>query len=226
MLDAAKVRGLRSGENPARWKGHLSALLASNVKKVEHFAALPYADVPELMKALEQKDSMSALALRFAVLTACRSNEVRAARWSEIQGGLWTIPAERMKAKETHQVPLSSAAVTVLNSIPELARGEYIFALPRKKPMTDVAISKALKCVIEVPATVHGLRSTFRDWAGDCTNFQRELIEEALAHKIGNAVERSYRRSKAIEKRRELMTAWARYCSGEVGQVHFLQDRA
>lgn len=225
VLDAAKVRGLREGENPARWKGHLSALLSGGKRQKVHHAALDYSNVPALITKLESLDSVSALALRFVILTACRSGEVRGARWSEISGKIWTIPPERMKAKKEHRVPLSSAAIAVLDAIPKEARGEFIFSGGRRKPLTDVAASKALRLHCSESVTVHGFRSTFRDWAGDCTQYPRELIEEALAHQIGNAVERAYRRSDALEKRVGLMNAWADHCTGATpaSNVHHLR---
>lgn len=226
VLDAARVRGMRGGENPARWKGHLSALLASGNRKKVHHPAMPYEVVPSLMAQLATRESMSAMALRFVVLTACRSGEVRGARWSEVDDHVWTIPADRMKAKREHRVPLSTGARAILDSIPMHARGEFIFPSPRRKILTDVSVSKVLKLNGFENVTVHGFRSTFRDWAGDCTPYPRELIEEALAHQIGNAVERAYRRSDALEKRRGLMEAWSTHCLATAGNVSHLPKRA
>ncbi|MNV23577.1 Prophage CP4-57 integrase [compost metagenome] len=226
VLDAARVRGLREGENPARWKGHLSALLSGGKRQKVHHAAMGHDDVPILMTKLATRDSVSAMALRFVILTACRSGEVRGARWSEISGKVWTIPPERMKAKKEHRVPLSTAAMAVLEAIPKEARGEFVFPGPGQKPLSDVGVAKVLRLNGFEGVTVHGFRSTFRDWAGDCTPYPRDLIEEALAHQIGNAVERAYRRSDALEKRRGLMEAWSDHCSGTAGNVTQLPQRA
>jgi integrase len=226
VLDAARVRGLRGGENPARWKGHLSALLSGRKRQKVHHAALAHNDIPALMTKLETRGSVSALALRFVILTACRSGEVRGARWSEISDTVWTIPAERMKAKKEQRVPLSAPAIAILDAIPKEVRGEFVFPGPGAKPLSDVALSKALRLNCSEAVTVHGFRSTFRDWAGDCTSYPRDLIEEALAHQVGNAVERAYRRSDALEKRRDLMNAWADFCTGRSGQIIHLPSRA
>lgn len=218
VLDAAKVRGLRAGENPARWKGHLSALLPKADRNKGHFDALPYAEVPALVTILAGRQSISALALRFLILTAKRSGEVRGARWEEIKGNTWTIPAERMKGGREHQEPLSEAALEVLERIPVEARHGLIFA-GWNGQLSDMSLSKVLRVNGIKDATVHGFRSSFRDWAGDCTTFARETIEEALSHQIGDKAERAYRRSTALEKRRALMASWAEFCTGRRGQV-------
>lgn len=226
VLDAAKVRDLRSGENPARWSGHLEHLLADNTAAKAHFAAMPYAEVPDFVALLRTRDSVSALACRWAILTAARSGEVRGAHWDEITSNAWVIPASRMKAKKEHRIPLTEPMQALLDTIPKEARGGLIFPGMTGKPLTDAGLSKVLRVNGVPTATVHGFRSSFRDWAGDCTTFPRDLIEEALAHIVGNAVERAYRRSDALEKRRSLMKAWNAYCTGERGQIIQMQDRA
>ncbi|CAN7166281.1 tyrosine-type recombinase/integrase [Brevundimonas sp. LjRoot202] len=225
VLDAAKVRGLRAGENPARWKGHLSALLPKADRNKGHFDAMPYAEVPALITLLAGRQSISALALRFLILTAKRSGEVRGATWDEIKGGVWTIPAERMKGGREHQEPLSAAALAVLERIPSEARKGIIFA-GWNGQLSDMSLSKVLRTNGIEGATVHGFRSSFRDWAGDCTTYARETIEEALSHQIGDKAERAYRRSTALEKRRALMAAWADFCTGATGQLINFPERA
>ena len=225
VLDAAKARGLRQGENPARWRGHLASLLPKAARNKAHFDAMPYGDVPALISLLASRKSISALALRFLILTGKRSGEVRGADWSEIKGETWVIPAERMKAGKEHREPLSQAAIALLDSIPRDVRSGLIFP-GWNGPLSDMTLSKVLRANKIPNATVHGFRSSFRDWAGDCTHHPRELIEEALAHQVGNAVERAYRRSDALEKRRGLMVAWADFCTGKTGNVTQFPKRA
>lgn len=218
VLDAAKVRGLREGENPARWRGHLASLLTGAKRNKSHHAAMPYGDVPDLIKLLVTRESVSAAALRFLILTAARSGEVRGAAPAEIKGSLWVIPAERMKAGKEHRVPLTADALAAISSVHALGQTSLLFP-GMKGQLSDATMGKVLKVNGIMNATPHGFRSAFRDWAGDCTGYPRELIEEALAHQVGNAVERAYRRSDALEKRRALMTAWADFCMGRAGQV-------
>lgn len=180
VLDAAKARGLREGENPARWRGHLASLLPKAARNKAHFDAMAYGDVPALVTLLAGRKSVSALALRFLILTAKRSGEVRGADWSEIRGETWLIPAERMKAGKEHREPLSRAAIELLDSIPREVRSGLIFP-GWNGPLSDMTLSKVLRANKISNATVHGFRSSFRDWAGDCTHHPRELIEEALA---------------------------------------------
>lgn len=218
VLDAAKVKGLRSGENPARGRGHLDLLLPKRSKtSVKHHAALPFADVATFMADLRKRPAVAARALEFTILTAARSGEVRGATWAEIdlENKLWTVPAGRMKAGAVHEVPLSDAAITVLNSVNEegLKPDDFVFPAPRGGSLSDMALSQLLKRMDRGNITVHGFRSTFRDWVGETTQFEREVVEMALAHTVASAVERAYRRGRALEKRRELMTAWAEYCS-------------
>ena len=218
VLDAAKVKGLRSGENPARGKGHLDLLLPKRDKtQVKHHRALPFAQVAAFMADLRKRPAVAARALEFTILTAARSGEVRGMTWGEVNlaNKLWTVPASRMKAGAIHEVPLSDAAVAVLSAMHEenLKPTDYVFPAPRGGALSDMALSQLLKRMGREEATPHGFRSTFRDWAGEKTQFGREEVEMALAHTIANAVERAYRRGRALEKRRELMTAWANYCN-------------
>ena len=223
VLDAGKVRGLRDGENPARWRGHLSALLPKAERNKDHFEAMPYEDVPAFLKLLQTRSSVSARALRFLILTAKRSGEVRGATWSEIRGDVWVIPADRMKAGREHREPLSAAALAILDLTPACVRSGLIFP-GWNGPMSDMTLSKVLRANKIVGPTVHGFRSSFRDWAGDCTGFARETMEEALSHRVGDAAEQAYRRRTALEKRRDLMTAWADFCTGAaVNNVHQLR---
>lgn len=226
ILDAAKVKGLRTGENPARWGGHLAVLLASTRSMRKNHPAMPYADVPAFMTKLASRESVSALALRFIILTACRSGEARRARWSEIKGDVWTVPAIRMKSKAEHRIPLSDAALAVLASIPEEARVDLIFPGLTGNALSDAAVSKVLRLNDPSAVTVHGFRSSFRDWGGDCTTHSREVLEQALAHRVGDATERAYRRRDAFEKRRLLMDAWADHCLGRSGRIIQMKDRA
>lgn len=225
VLDAAKVRGLRTGENPARWKGHLSALLPKAERNKAHFEAMPYAEVPAFVSVLAGRSSVSALALRFLILTAKRSGEVRGATWAEIKGETWVIPAERMKGAREHREPLSRAALELLETIPASVRSGLIFG-GWNGELCDAALAKVMKVNKVVGPTVHGFRSSFRDWAGDCTGFARETMEEALSHRVGDKAEQAYRRNTALEKRRALMDAWGDFCTGRAGQVIHLPTRA
>jgi integrase len=190
--------------------------------KVMHYTALPYAELPDLMREMEALEGMGALALRFLILTAGRSGEVRGATWPEIDvdARMWVISAERMKAGAEHKVPISDAALAVLDA----ARGydpNLLFPGQRRgRPMTDATIAMPLKR-LKIQATVHGFRSAFRDWAAERTNVPREIAELSLAHEVGSAVERSYRRSDLFEKRQQLMDQWGRFCmsAGSVGEV-------
>lgn len=217
VLDAAKAAGLRTGENPAVWRGHLSLLLPSQSKiKVEHHAALPFTEITAFMKELAKRPGTSARALEFTILTAARSGETRGMTWGEVDldAKLWTVPAGRMKAGAMHEVPLSDAAVAILEAIrpKEIDPDQIVFPAPRGGSMSDMALSQLLKRMKRGGITVHGFRSTFRDWVGELTDFDREVVEMALAHTIGSAVELAYRRGRALGKRRDLMTAWAEYC--------------
>jgi integrase len=215
VLSAAKAKGLRTGENPAAWRGHLDHLLSARSKLASsHHAALPYSDVPAFVGKLRERDGVAALALEFTILTATRSGEVRGARWDEIDlaAKVWTIPRGRMKAAREHRVPLSCRAVEIIEQMQAAKVSEYLFPgqLPGR-PLSKEALIKALDRM-NVDATVHGMRSTFRDWAGNETHYPREIAEAALAHTVGDKVEAAYRRSDALEKRRALMRDWARFC--------------
>jgi integrase len=219
ILDAAKVRGLRSGDNPASWRGNLSHLLAkkSKIRRVEHHSAMPFADLPAFMVTLRARDGVAARALELLILTAARTGEALGARWSEIDlpGKVWTILGERMKAGRDHRVPLSDPAISVLKAIPHT--GDFVFPGQRRvgKPIHDDALSELMQRT-GVDWAVHGFRSTFRDWAAETTSFPNHVVEMALAHAIGNQVEAAYRRGDLFEKRTELMAAWAAYCGGGV----------
>jgi integrase len=216
VLDWSTVRKYRSGENPARWKGHLDMLLPapSKVQKVTHHKALPITEMSTFMAALRQKEGLAARALEFTILCASRSGEVRGATWTEIdlENAIWTIPADRMKAGKEHRVPLSDAALQVLNNLPKFKDNPLVFPAPRGGEMSDMTMTAVMRRM-EVNAVPHGFRSTFRDWAGERTNYSREVAEQALAHAIGNQVEAAYRRGDALEKRRQMMKDWADFCA-------------
>jgi integrase len=214
VLDAAKAKGLRSGENPARWRGHLDQLLPKRQRlEKAHHPAMAYSDVPEFMEKLRAMEGTTARALEFCILTAARSGEVLGARREEIdfEAGLWTVPASRMKGGREHVVPLSKRAIEIVRGMPE---GEFVFAGRFKGTrLSDMVLFHMLRRQMGVDGvTVHGFRSSFRDWCGDCTHTAREVVEAALAHAVGNATEAAYRRSTALEKRRDLMKAWDTYC--------------
>ncbi len=219
VLDAAKVRGLRSGDNPAGWRGNLSLLLPASKGKSskQHHAAMPFSDVPALMASLKKRPATAARALEFTILTAARTSETLMATWSEIDlaARLWTIPANRMKAGKVHRVPLSDAALGILANMAkdnDVLPDAYIFPGARlRHPLSNMSMSMLLRRMKISNVTVHGFRSSFRDWAGEATQFPREVAEAALAHAVGSEVERAYRRGDALEKRREMMTAWADY---------------
>lgn len=219
VLDAAKANGHRSGENPARWRGHLDHLLTKRQKLTRgHHAALPYSQLPAFMAELRSREAVAASALEFLILTAARSGEVLGATWAEIdlKAKVWTVPASRMKAGREHRVPLCKRAVTVLEAMKPLAGGAAHEPLPvfpgqrRGKPLSSMALAMLMRR-IGTKATVHGFRSSFRDWAGEVSSSPREVAEAALAHTVGDATERAYRRGDALEKRRKLMESWAGY---------------
>jgi integrase len=214
VLDAAKAQGLRTGDNPGAWKGNLASLLPppSRVSKVEHHAALDWRLMPGFMVELRRQGGMAAQALQFAILCAARSGEVRGAVWSEIDldAGVWIIPGARMKAGREHRVPLSTQAVALLRALPRTQ--DRVFPSPTGKEFSDAAMSAVLKRM-NVPATAHGFRSSFRDWAAETTGFASEVVEMGLAHAVGNKVEAAYRRGDLFQKRRELSQQWADYLS-------------
>ncbi len=217
VLDWAKVRGYRQGENPARWKGHLDTLLPhrKKVAPVVHRAALPYREVGQFMVDLRKLTDTSARALEFQILTAARSGEVVGARWDEIDMGarVWTIPGERMKAGRDHRVPLSPAAMAVLERQAELRENEFVF--PGRVSGQPISIDAPMRAIEKLgrkgEITAHGFRSAFRDWAAEQTNFPREIAEASLAHMIGDGTERAYQRGDFLMKRRQIMDSWARY---------------
>jgi integrase len=217
VLDAAKAQGLRTGENPARWRGHLDQLLPKRQSITRgHYAAMHYDDVPTFMSKLRSKHSAAALALEFVVLTAARCGEAVGARWQEfdLENAMWTVPVSRMKAGREHRVPLSQRALTILKVMHEHRDRDFVFPSARH-PGKSLAVRTLWRVVrgMEISdATVHGFRSAFRDWAAECTNFPSEVCEAALAHSVANKVEAAYRRGDLFEKRRTLMDAWATYC--------------
>ena len=223
ILDWAAFRGYREGENPARWKGHLEHELParSKVQKVEHHAALPYAELGAFMVELRKREGLSARALEFAILTAARSGEVRGATWAEIDlpGRIWTVPAERMKAGKEHRVPLSDEVVKLLEALPRIVGNDYVFPAPRGGQLSDMALTAVLRRMEHGGLTQHGFRSTFRDWAGETTAYPREVCEHALAHKLADGVEAAYQRGDLLAKRARLMADWARYCGTVQGNA-------
>ena len=222
VLDYAKVRGWRSGENPALWRGHLKSILPARTKLSRgHHAAMPYGNVPAFVDRLHGLEAISARALEFLILTAARSGEVREATWDEfdLDAGVWTVPAARMKAGKEHRVPLSDRALEIVGGLQKLRISDYVFPGQKSnRPMSNMAYAMLMRRLNLGHYTVHGFRSAFRDWAGDATHFPRDIAEQALAHQIGNETERAYRRADALEKRRELMAAWADYCLSSTAQ--------
>ena len=216
VLDWATARKYRRGDNPARWKGHLDKLLParSQIQKVVHHRALPFSEMKGFMSNLRRSDGIGAKALEFAILTAARSGEVRGATWSEIdlESAVWTVPAMRMKAGAEHRVPLSNAAVALLKAMPRFLDNDLVFPAPRGGQLSDMSLTAVLRRM-KVDAVPHGFRSTFRDWAGEMTNYPRDLAEQALAHTLKDKVEAAYRRGDALEKRRAMMQEWADFCS-------------
>jgi integrase len=235
VLDAATARGWRTGENPARWKGHLASRLPSprKVKAAVHHPALPWSEMGAFLAALRQREGLAARAVELAILTACRSGEVRGMRWGEVDldAAVWTVPGKRMKAGRLHRVPLPSAAVALLRGIrPSLpAADALVFPGARiGTAQSDMTLIAVLRRMNDVPAgelppwrdgatgepiTVHGFRSTFRVWAGECTAYPREVVEAALAHTLKDKVEAAYQRSDLMERRRPLMEDWAAFCT-------------
>lgn len=217
VLDAAKAKGFRTGENPARWRGHLDHLLPRPLKLTRgHHAALPYEEIAAFITKLKQREALAAIALELCILTAARSGEILGMRWSEVDldKAIWTVPGARMKAGREHRVPLSSRAMSILKELQPVSEGEFVFTgRDRNKPLSAMAMEMVLRRMKIENATVHGFRSSFRDWAGNVSSFPREVTETALAHVIGDKAEQAYRRGDALEKRRKLMEAWANYCA-------------
>jgi len=218
VLDYAKAKGLRQADNPARWRGHLSNILpARQPHLIKHHPAMEYADLPNFITRLRNAEALAARALDLLILTASRTSEILKAEWGEfdLDEALWVIPAERMKAKRDHRIPLTNDALQILRPLYENRISEYVFPGQRPgRPLSGMAMEMLLRRMKVTDATVHGFRSTFRDWCGDRTSFPREIAEAALAHSVGSAVELAYRRSDALEKRRQLMESWADYCAG------------
>ena len=222
VLDWAKVRGYREGENPAQWRGNLVHVLPppSKIARVTHYAALPHTDISAFWQDVSVISGVSAVALRFTILTAVRTSETLLATWDEcdLETRVWTIPAERMKAGREHRVPLSDSTISILQSMKRIRCSDFIFPGARRgKPLSNMALITVLRRMGRGDLTVHGFRSTFRDWAAECTNTPREVAEAALAHTVSNAVEAAYLRSDFFDKRRDLMTAWEQYVLGTRG---------
>lgn len=224
VLDAARAKGFRSGENPAIWRGNLSNLLPKRKKLARgHHAALPYADVPTFIGRLRDRKATAARALEFTILTAARSGETFGMKWKEVdrKAAIWTVPEDRMKAHREHQVPLTPRALAILGEMALFGADPDAYVFPgqkRGKPLSPTAMEMQLRR-LKVDVTTHGFRSSFRDWCGEETSFPREIAEAALAHVVGDETERAYRRGTALEKRRRLMTAWANYCEPKTGNV-------
>jgi integrase len=219
ILDWCTVRGYRTGENPARWKGHLEHILPARgkVQKTIHFAALAMDDVPVFCGALREQNGVAARALEFTILTAARTGEVIGARWSEIDfaNATWTIPAGRIKGSKEHRVPLSKPAIEILAALPREQSNPFVFIGPYKAGLSHTAMAAVLARMERRDVTVHGMRSTFRTWAGERTGYHAHVIEMCLAHNIGSAVERAYARGDLFGKRTRLMADWGKYCTAK-----------
>lgn len=228
VLGWAITSGYRTGENPARWKGHLDNLLAtiSKASRTKNHPSLPWEKISAFMSALKTRDGVAARALEFVILTACRSGEVRGAQWSEIdfERKVWTIPGERMKAKRQHEVPLSDSALALLKAMPE--NGNFIFAGTKAQQLSDMSLTAVIRRMNTTKQpiwvdpngaeiTVHGFRSSFRMWAAETTNYPREVAEHALAHQLPDAVERAYQRGSQFAKRAALMSEWSAFCESQ-----------
>lgn len=216
VLDWAQVRKHRTKENVARWKGHLDKVLPapSMIQKVEHHKSIPYDEVADFVIKLQQRQGMAVKALILLILTCTRSGEVRGARWDEVDldKGIWTIPAERMKAGKEHRVALPSAALELLRALPRVEGSNLLFPGTKGQPLSDMTLLAVMRRM-DVAAVPHGFRSTFRDWVGDCTSYPSDLAEAALAHTLESKVEAAYRRSDALERRRSMMEDWAKFCT-------------
>lgn len=220
VLDWATVRGYRTGDNPARWKGHLAEVLPAraSIQKVEHHAALPFTEISTFITDLRKREGTAARALEFTILCASRTGEVIGAQWDEIDiaAKLWTVPAGRIKGGKEHRVPLSEAALAILKGLPTEKNNPYVFIGPRaQRGLSNMAMSSVLLRMERKSITVHGFRSTFRDWAAERTNYPNHIVEMALAHVVGDKVEAAYRRGDLFEKRRKLMADWAKYCDAK-----------
>jgi integrase len=229
VLNAAKAKGLRAGENPAAWRGHLENLLPRRKRLSRgHHPALPYREVRALTGRLRDTNSMAGRALEFTILTAARSGEALGARWEEfdLEEGIWTIPPYRMKASREHRVPLSDRALAIVTELNNLRTSDYVFSgRVAGRPLSAMAMEMVLRRLKVSKATVHGFRSSFRDWSGNETAFPREIAEQALAHVVGDQTEQAYRRSDALERRRTLMQAWAKFCEPDADENIIAMDR-
>jgi integrase len=229
VLNAAKARGYRSGENPAAWRGHLDQLLParSKVRRVRHHAALAYGEVPGFMELIRAREGMSPRALELMILTATRTSEAIGAHWDEIdlKNLTWTIKAERMKSGRAHRVPLSPRAVAILEEMAKVRVNAFVFpGMKQGRPLSDMGVRVLLR-ELRPGITKHGFRSSFRDWAAETTSFPNHVVEMALAHAIADGTEAAYRRGDLFEKRRKLMEAWASYCERKSAEVLPLQRR-
>ncbi|HEV2187519.1 MAG TPA: site-specific integrase, partial [Stellaceae bacterium] len=220
ILDYAASAGFRKGENPARWKGHLANLLPKRSRvasaRVKHYAALPYAELSDFMAALRSRGGVASAALEFAILTCARTGEVLGAKWSEIdvERRLWVVPAERMKMRREHRVPLSAAVLAILERMALLRTSDFVFPGQRAKaPLSNMSLLMLLRKMGRGDLTAHGFRSTFRDWCAEQTAFPSEVAEMALAHAVGDKVEAAYRRGDLLQKRQQVADAWANFCS-------------
>jgi integrase len=229
VLDWATVRGYRTGENPARWRGHLENLLPkkTKVRAVDHHAALPYSEIAAFMVELRQREGIAARALEFAILTAARAGEVGGARWNEIEmaSRLWLVPASRMKARKDHRVPLCDEAMAILERMTEIRQGDLIFPSRYGRSLGAFRMLLVAQKIAGPHVTTHGFRSTFRDWCAERSSFPHEVAEMALGHTVGDAVERAYRRGDLFEKRRQLAEAWARYCATPQAEARVVSIR-
>lgn len=230
ILNWAKTRELRTGENPARWRGHLENLLAkkSRARSVKHHPALPYEEIGAFIADLRQQEGIAALALEFTILTAARTGEVIGATFDEFddEQRVWSVPAGRMKGERAHRVPLSLRAAQIVKELRSVHASSFLFpGRSLEKPLSNMAMLALLKRMGRGDLTVHGFRSTFRDWSSELTGYPREVAEAALAHAVGDQVEAAYRRGDLFSKRRQMMEAWAKYCdtprrSGDVVPMH------
>lgn len=212
VLDYARARKWRGGENPAQWRGHLAHLLPKRGKLSRgHHAAMPYRDVPAFIARLRECEGVGALALEFTILTAARTGEVIGATWGEIEGDVWTIPAVRMKAAREHRVPLSARAMAIADQMRAVRTNAFVFPGPRGRGLSNMAMDAVLRRMGS-DVTVHGFRSAYRDWCAEQTSFPHDVIEQSLAHTAGSKVELAYKRTDHLEKRRALAEAWAQYC--------------
>lgn len=219
ILDWARIMKYRTGDNPARWRGHLDHLLPkrSKVASIVHHAALPIDETPAFTQALRREKTVVARAFEFCILTATRTNETMGMRWSEYdeKAELWTVPAARMKAGRDHRIPLARRSLQLLTEMQDIRFGDFVFpGGVRERPLSTMAFLMLLRRLKRTDVTAHGFRSTFRDWAAERTDFPNEVVEMALAHTISNKVEAAYRRGDLFEKRRQLAEAWATFCAG------------